>query len=162
MKKLYKDLTNTLNTGLLNNIEENFDRRYQLKSKTTAMNESKFLENLSLKATGLLIYQFQRRFYLRLCGSRRQDTSKIVCRKGALMRAPAYFMKTTALVRCIAANISASDIELRLLLAGFFTYNNDQKFCIAIKSLHSGQKLFFDNPQQTPRPSPDIFTRRGT
>lgn len=58
-------------------------------------------------------------------------------------------METTLLVRCIAATVSASNIKLGLPSEDFFTYSSDQNFSIALKSVHSGQKLFFDNLEQT-------------
>lgn len=78
------------------------------------------------------------------------------------MGAPARLMKTTLLVRCLAATVSAADIELGLPTDGFFTYNNDQMFTIALESAHTSQKLFFDSLQQTQWPSPDILIGRGT
>lgn len=70
-------------------------------------------------------------------------------------------MEIILLVRCIVTTVSASDIEQRLLPEGFFTYSSDRKFFITLKSVHSGQKLFFDNLQQTQQPSSDILIERG-
>lgn len=68
-KRLHEVLTNTLETDLANNAQKNFameDIQTLLKliSKTATINESKCLENLTLKATELLRYQFHWRFIL--------------------------------------------------------------------------------------------------
>ena len=166
-KRLHEVLTNTSEADLANNAQKDFameDIRtlLELKSKTAAINESKWLENLTLKATELLRYQFHRRFILGFLVAGNKIRVILFSREGIFMGAPACFMETTLLVRCIAATVSASDIELGLPPEGFFTYSSDQKFSIALKSVHSGQKLFFDNLQQTQRPSPDILIGRGT
>lgn len=166
-KNLHKALTNTSGTDLATNAQKDFameDIRtvVELKSKTIAINESKCLGNLALKAAELLRYQFHRRFILGFLVAGEKIRVILFSREGVFIGAPAYFMKTTLLVRCIAATVSATDIELGLPPDGFFTYKNDQKFSIALESTHTGQKLFFDNLQQTQWPSPDILIGRGT
>lgn len=164
---LHQALTNTSGIDLATNAQKDFameDIRtvLELKSKTAAINESKCLENLTLKAAELLRYQFHRRFLLGFLVAGNKIRVILFSREGVFMGAPAYFMENTLLVRCIAATVSAADIELGLPPEGFFTYSNDQKFSIALESVHTGQKLFFDNLQQTQWPSPDIIIGRGT
>lgn len=117
----------------------------ELKSKTATMNESKCLGNLTLKAAELLSYQFHRRFILGFLVAGDKIRIILYSREGVFVESPACFMKTTLLVRCIAATLSATGIELGLPPDGFFTYNNDQKFSIALLSAHTDQKFLFEN-----------------
>lgn len=163
-KELYQVLTSTPGNDLADNAQKDFameDIRtiLDLESKTASINESKCLDNLTLKATELLGYQFHRRFILGFLVAGNMIQVILLSREGVFVGTPACFMDTTLLVRCLAATLSTSDIELGLPPEGLFTYSDDRKFSIALESAHIGETVNFDNLQQTHGPSPDNMDR---
>lgn len=134
----------------------------ELKSKTAAMNEAKCLENLTLKATELLRYQFYRRFKLGFLVAGSKIRVILFSRERVFMGAPACFMDTALLVHCIAATVFATDIDLGLPPEGLFTYSDDRKLSVALESAYTDQTVHFDNLQQTQWQSQGILIGRGT
>ena len=134
----------------------------ELNSKTAAMNETKCLENITLKATELLRYQFYRRFMLCFLVPGSKIRVILFSRERVFVGAPACFMDTVLLVRCIAATLFASDIDLGLPPEGLFTYSDDRKFSITLESAYTDQTVQFDNLQQAQWPSQGILIGRGT
>ena len=167
-KKLYPVLTSTLGKDLADNAQkdfamENIQTLLELRSRTSAINDPKCLENLTFKATELLRHQFYRRFILGFLVAGHNIRVTLFSREGVFVGAPKDFRTTPLLVRCIVATLFTSNIELGLPPEGFFTYLSDeQKFSIALESAHTGKKPNFEILQQTQRPCLDNLIGRGT
>ena len=167
-QKLRQLLANTSGDYLVDNSTrdfamENIGTIIELKSKTSMINDTRLLENLNLKATEILRCQFHRRFILGFLVAGSKMRVVLFSREGVFVGAPANFMDNTLLVRCIAATLFASNIELGLPPEGLFTYLSDnQDSCITLKSAHTCKTLHFEILERTLRPSRDILLGRGT
>lgn len=167
-QKLSQLLTNTPGDDLVDNSTrdfamENIGTIVELKSKTSMINETRWLENLNLKATEILRCQFHRRFILGFLVAGSKIRVVLFSREGVFVGAPVNFKDNTVLVRCIAATLSASDIELGLPPEGLFTHlSGNQDSCITLQSAHTDKKIHFEILERSLRPSRDILLGRGT
>lgn len=110
-KKLYPVLTSTPGKDLADNAQkdfamENIQTLLELRSRTSAINDPKCLENLTLKATELLRHQFYRRFILGFLVAGHNIGVTLFSREGVFVGAPKDFRTTPLLVRCIVATLN--------------------------------------------------------
>lgn len=142
---------------------ENIGTILELKSRTSVINETRWLENLSIKATEVLRCQFHRRFILGFLVAGSKIRVVLISREGVFVGAPANFLDNTLLVRCVVATLVASNVDLGLPPEDLFTHLSDnQDTCITLKSAHTDKTLQFDILERTLRPSRDILLGRGT
>lgn len=79
------------------------------------------------------------------------------------MEVPMDFKNTPLPVNCLIATLSASDVELGLPPAGYFTYFSDnQGFSIILKAVHTSKDLIIDILKQTRLPSLETLIGPGT
>lgn len=142
---------------------ENIGTILELKSRTSVINETRWLENLSIKATEVLRCQFHRRFILGFLVASSKIRVVLISREGVFVGAPANFLDNTLLVHCVVATLVASNFDLGLPPEDLFTHLSDnQDTCITLKSAHTDKTLQFDILERTLRPSRDILLSRGT